>query len=291
VKLSVIIPCLNAAPTIGAQLEALARQSWLGPWEVVVCDNGSEDGSLEIVRSYRRHLPELRIVDASDALGPAHARNVGVRESAGEVIVYCDADDEVAEAWLAAMAQALNRHEFVAGRLEWERLNDRWAADVRGQVQVDSLMNSELGPPFTYGFACTLGVRRRLHEAVGGFDEGFRRAAGDDMDYCWRLQAAGAELHFVPEAVTFYRCRHTLLGIYRQARDYGAAEVVVYKKHLPLGLPAIARPWLTGSRRWAGVARQLLRMRNKKELGLFLWRLGLSAGRLRASVKQRMVML
>jgi glycosyltransferase involved in cell wall biosynthesis len=52
-RLSVVIPCLNAAATIGVQLEALAGQSWEGEWEVVVADNGSTDGSQAIVESYR----------------------------------------------------------------------------------------------------------------------------------------------------------------------------------------------------------------------------------------------
>ena len=64
-ELSVIIPCLNAEATIATQLEALANQHWSKPWEVVVSDNGSTDNSLEIVKSYKDRLPNLRIVDAS----------------------------------------------------------------------------------------------------------------------------------------------------------------------------------------------------------------------------------
>ncbi|MFA7097562.1 MAG: glycosyltransferase, partial [Gammaproteobacteria bacterium] len=65
VKLSVIIPCLNAERTIGEQLAALAGQRWPERWEVIVADNGSTDGTLAVVRSFADRLPGLRVVDAS----------------------------------------------------------------------------------------------------------------------------------------------------------------------------------------------------------------------------------
>jgi glycosyltransferase involved in cell wall biosynthesis len=64
-RLGVIIPCLDGSQTIAGQLEALARQECSDPWEIVLADNGSTDGTLDIVRRYQERLPNLRIVDAS----------------------------------------------------------------------------------------------------------------------------------------------------------------------------------------------------------------------------------
>ena len=87
-KLTVIIPCFNAANTIAVQLEALAQQHWCEPWEVIVSNNGSTDETVAIVEQYQKKLPNLRIVDSSDQGGAAHARNVGAL-AAGDV-----SDDE-----------------------------------------------------------------------------------------------------------------------------------------------------------------------------------------------------
>ncbi|HKV06504.1 MAG TPA: glycosyltransferase family A protein, partial [Thermoanaerobaculia bacterium] len=125
-KLSVVIPCLNAADTLGVQLEALAGQSWPGEWEVIVADNGSTDGSREVVERYRDRLPNLRLVDASDKRGQAHARNVGAAAATGEAFLFCDADDEVAPGWLAALGRVLEDREFVACRYDNEKLNPEW---------------------------------------------------------------------------------------------------------------------------------------------------------------------
>ncbi|MEB3178485.1 MAG: glycosyltransferase, partial [Nostocaceae cyanobacterium] len=77
IKLSVILPCLNAANSIGAQIEALATQEYTDLWEIIVADNGSTDDTVAIVQEYQKRLDNLRIIDASARPGVAYARNVG----------------------------------------------------------------------------------------------------------------------------------------------------------------------------------------------------------------------
>src|SRR4051812_42896987 len=114
--LSVIIPCYNAAETIGVQLDALTTQPCAEPFEIIVADNGSTDGTRGVVFRHQAHFPHLRIVDASARRGSACARNVGARMAAGDKLAFCDADDEVAPRWVAAISEALDRHDFVASR-------------------------------------------------------------------------------------------------------------------------------------------------------------------------------
>ena len=108
-KISVVIPCFNAAETIACQLEALAKQVWVGNWEVVISDNGARDETLEIVEEFKEKLPNLQVVDASNRKGAGYARNLGVSKARGDTILFCDADDEVAPGWLEAMARALSQ--------------------------------------------------------------------------------------------------------------------------------------------------------------------------------------
>jgi GT2 family glycosyltransferase len=284
----VVIACFNGVRTIERQLDALAAQAASFPWEIVVADNGSTDGSRDVVRAYAERLPNLKLIDASRRRGLAHARNAGAAAADGSALAFCDQDDQVAQGWLNAMAAALDRHEFVAGRLEHDRLNDRLAIAVRGRPQTDGLMTYEEGEYFPYAFGCTLGIERPLHEAIGGFDEIFAKGC-EDADYCWRLQQSGGRLEFVPDAVTHYQLRHELGAIYRQARDYGASEALLYAKHRPRGLPAVRRPGRKTARVWGAAAKRLLLARDRAGLAVALWRLGQRIGRLQGSVRHKVL--
>ena len=287
VKLSVIIPCFNAADVIATQLEALASQHWSEPWEVIISDNGSTDGMLVIVEQYRERLPNLRVVDSSDRRGPGHARNVGALAATGEALAFCDADDEAAPGWVAAMGEALSKYDFVAGRLDSTKLNEPWAQKYRLCPQQDGLQEYDY-PSYLYHAACSnLGVKRSLHEAVGGFDETMFRL--QDTDYCWRIQLAGTKLHFVPDALVHLRYRNTLGGIYRQARGYAEYNVLIYKKYRRLGMPQLS--WKMGVKAWLRLLRKLWRIRSRKSLAKWVWQFGWCMGRLQGSIKYRIFAL
>ena len=81
VAASVIIPVYNGAATLGEQLAALAPQTTDRPFEVLVCDNNSTDGTRTVVDEWVGRVPGLRVVDAFARQGPSHARNRGIVEA------------------------------------------------------------------------------------------------------------------------------------------------------------------------------------------------------------------
>lgn len=282
-RLSVIVPCRNAARTIAVQLEALASQRASWPWEVVVADNGSTDGTRAIVERYAGVLPDLRIVDASARPGQPYALNTGARAATGDAFLFCDADDEVAPGWLAAMGRALQEHEFVACRIEPRKLNPPWVCAGHGYAQWDGLQRISLFPSIAHAGGGTLGIRRSVFEAAGGFDEDL--LALHDTYLCLRVQCSGTPLHFVPEAVVHVRYRDTLRGIYLQARTYAEYGVLLYKKSLPLGVPRIARPLRSGAKAWRDLLVQLPRARSRADRARWMYGLGWRVGRVRGSIK------
>lgn len=286
-KLSVIIACKNAANTVATQLQALANQYWPEPWEVIVSDNGSTDNTVAVVDQYREVLPNLRIVDSSDKQGPAHARNVAARVANGESLLFCDADDEVAPDWLAAMARALSRYDFVAGSIDIVKLNDPWTRKNRCHPQRNGIQKYDYPPYLPHAGGGTIGVKRRIHESIGGFDESMINLS--DTDYCWRIQLKGVELHFVPEAVIHVRFRHCLKGIYRQASRYGEYNVNIYKKYLPMGIPRLS--WKDGVLSWKNLIISFLKrsrkIRDKGDLAYWTWQFGWHIGRLKGSIKYK----
>ena len=288
--ISVLLPCRNSAATIGGQLEALARQRSAAPWELIVSDNGSSDETLAVVEHYRERFERLRVIDSSERVGIPHACNLAAQHAEGRGLAICNDDDEMAEGWIEAMARALADHDLVAGRLEHDKLNEPWATAVRGRPQENALSRWSFGTHLPFAFGCAFGMRRDLHQAIGGFD-GAMFPAGEDVDYCWRAQYAGAHVHFVAEAVMHYRVRATFADLYRQARNYAIGDVLLYRKHRTLGLPEIPHPFRRGMRGWLGVGKRLLNVSSKAGRGLFLWQLGRQVGLLEGSARHGVMLL
>lgn len=281
-KLSVVIPCRNAAHTIGQTLQALAEQSWPVDWEVIVADNGSTDSLVEMVDRYKLRIPSLRLIDASARRGASHARNVGVKVATGEGILFCDADDIPAPGWAVAMEGGLNTHEFLAARLEFEKLNSASIRAARDCTQVDALQRFSF-LPYPHAGSGTLGIRRSLHEAVGGFDETIPIC--EDIDYCMRVQQKGIRLEFVAGAIIHCRLRGKATGVYAQALRYAEYEVYLYKKYGAASFWELWR-WRQYVRSWRlllGRVPCLLRTPEGKTM--LAWRLGRQMGLLKGSLR------
>ncbi|MFE6236473.1 glycosyltransferase [Cellulosimicrobium sp. NPDC057862] len=222
-ELSVVIPAYDAVETLPTQLEALLAQRPDWPWEVLVADNGSNDATTGLVRSWAStRMPELRLVDASARRGPSAARNLGVAAARGPRIAFCDADDRVGDGWVEAMRRALDEHEFVAGPFEGALLNAGSRSAVSWTAQAHGLTVKPFLPQFVTAGSGNMGVLTAVFEEVGGFDEGARTA--EDDDFCLRVQLHGHALEFDPAIVLHVRRRDGLWDVCKQAYSYGGGE-------------------------------------------------------------------
>ena len=285
-ELSVIIPLYNGERTIGPLLESLALQEAEAEWEVVISDNGSTDRGLEIVKDWGGRPPWPRIVDSSSESGAAHARNAGARAAHGAALLFIDHDDVAGAGYISAMAAALRSHDFVCARSEVEKLNPKWTWALRpsGQSEGPMMWIYDFLP---YAAGGTMGIKRGLFEAVGGFDEAVDIA--DCCDLAWRVQLeTGVELAFAPEAVLHYRYRHSLRGMFAQARGYGRAEVDMYSRYLDRGLKRIAVR--RSLRRWARLIRRLPSLRHRPGQAWWITECGNMIGRLEGSVANRTIL-
>lgn len=284
-EVSVIIPCYNDASTLSAQLDALAQQDCDRRWEVIVADNGSTDDLHAVIDVYRRRIPRLRLVDASGTRGASHARNEGARVSEADLLLFCDADDVVAPGWMAAMVRALGTHDFVAGSLDFHRLNPEYTIGSRHVTQQTGLTTGDDFPPHAAGN--NLGIRRDVFDAVGGFDESVLYQ--QDMDFCWRVQAQGTPLVFVPEALVYVRTRRRLWQAFVQKRRWGASSVILKQRH---GVPSKAgmelRDLWNVFRGGAPLfVRRLLRVRSRRALYTWAQEVGWFVGILQGMYQTR----
>lgn len=242
---SVVLPVFQGAATIGEQLEALSRQTYSGVWELVISDNGSTDGTRGRALAWRGTLP-LRIVDASRRRGVAHARNTGIEAARGECILICDADDVVDQHWMEYMVEALFDHDIVTGRGDRQLLNTPDLFEWMGEGdQTDA--ESDYGY-LRYAAGGNLGMRREVATALAGFDESLLRA--EDIDWSWRAQYAGYNVHFERRAVVYYRHASDVRTVMSKWFRGGMTEPLLYRRHRHRGLQAAPYPEVLETWRW-----------------------------------------
>ena len=233
VDVSVLIPVRNGMPYFTEQLAALGRQTYPGRWEVVVSDNGSTDGSADTARAAAGQVP-LRVVDSAAAIGRGGALAVAAGAARGRLLLICDADDVVADDWVELMTAALADYPVVGGHLDDTSLNPEWMVKWR-----PTSTPGRLPRPFglmTMAFGGNLGIRREVWDEVGGFDPEFRGPAAEETDLSWRIQLAGHEIGYVPDAVIAYRYRPDLRSLLRQWRSYGRGRAHLVARYQSLGL-------------------------------------------------------
>lgn len=226
VRCSVVIPCRNGAATLGRQLDALIAQEAPVPFEVVVADNGSTDGSRRVAEA---RGPLVRVVDASHAAGINVARNAGVQAAQGELLLLCDADDVVHPGWLAAHWAA-----FSAGAALLGGSLRRTTPDGE-QLGWQRALNDDLGfLPWPTGANC--GLARSVLDEVGLFDETLRGGA-DETEFFWRAQLRGHRLQHVDAAVIDYVARPTARGAFRQSAAFGRSHAWLFAHFREQGMP------------------------------------------------------
>lgn len=272
IELSIVIPAHDAATTLAAQIDALLGQIATFEWEIVVVDNASTDSTRTLVEAYAARDPRVRLVSATAGRGPSYARNMGIEAAHGTNVACCDADDVVADGWLEAMHGALTRHEFVAGALALDRLNDDWVIRGRGRA-IERCALDYGGVVFAHG--CNFGIRRDLFLGHR-FDESLR--AGEEVDLALRLAAAGVACHFAADAVVHYRYRTTLRATWRQAQASGRVQ------HRLAARAGSAAPAFSAPRRAAWLAAGVWRLATRAGRIRWVWVAADLAGRMRPDV-------
>jgi glycosyltransferase involved in cell wall biosynthesis len=181
------MPVYNAEKFLVPALESLLEQDY-EPVEIVVCDDGSTDGTPEILRAY----PSIKTIRQPNR-GPAAARNAAVAASSGEFLAAFDGDDLWPPNRLTLQATFLGEHPDVGcvlGRQEWMNPPPWLGRDpVYGDLDGIPILSAMF--------------RRGAFEAVGGFDESFRHS--EDMDLLVRMREQGIRIEVLPEIVLYRR--------------------------------------------------------------------------------------
>ncbi len=199
---SIVIPTRNRARYLEVALASLASQDFDAPYEVLVVDDGSTDGTRPVAER-----AGTRYIRQPAPIGLNAARNAGARVSAAPVIAFLDDDVFAPRGWLRALRDGVDRHpEFEAfGGPIWARFEGRAPSSCgREKPPITTL---DLGPRDREADAvwgANMAVRRAAFERVGPFDEGIGDH-GDEEDWLLRLRARGGRIGYLAAAGVDHR--------------------------------------------------------------------------------------
>lgn len=236
---SVIVCSYNGGKTLAACLESLGKINYPN-YEVILVDDGSTDDTAYIASQF----PTVRYIHQTNH-GLSHARNTGAAAAKGDVFVYTDSDCMADVDWLYYLIGTLMSGDYAGvGGPNVPPPAKNWvqacvAAAPGGPSHV--LLTDTIAEHIP---GCNMAFHRSAFESVGGFDIEYRKA-GDDVDFCWRLQQAGCVIAFSPTAIVWHHRRFTLRAFLKQQDGYGEAESLLRFKHLIFFGP-------TGTAKWRG---------------------------------------
>ncbi len=251
-KVSVAILSWNGRHHLETCLEALAGQGDPGvPWEVLVLDNGSRDGTAGWLRA-RRGAPAVRLVESAVNLGFCAGNNRLVEEARGDAVAFLNNDTRPEPGWLAglvtALAAAAPDVAAVSGKIvDWEaeRLDfargvmtfDGHAFQLDFRRPLAAARVPAAGEELPFACGGNMLVRRTSFLAAGGFDADYF-AYLEDVDLGWRLWAGGERVTFAPAAVVRHRSSATsdLLGLYNRGFLFERNAFLTAYKNYEAGL-------------------------------------------------------
>jgi GT2 family glycosyltransferase len=180
-------------PTCG-RLESLARclRALPAGAAIIVTDDSGTDEAREMVS---QSFPSVRYL-AGPRRGPAANRNHGANAATGEWLAFVDDDCEPQPGWLEALATAAADADVVEGRT---------VAPGASDSPFEEHVENETGGLL---WSCNLAVRREVFTRLGGFDEDFTEAGGEDMEFAWRVNHAALRVRFAPQALVLHPPRH-----------------------------------------------------------------------------------
>lgn len=221
---SIIVPAFNAGRYIGQSITSLLQQSYTN-LELIVINDGSTDNTADVIKSFSDK--RIRYFEQQNS-GQCKASNAGLRQAAGELIRFFDADDIMNREHIELQVKKLNTRTDAVGSCEWGRFYNAIPESARfepGAVwqdmkSLDWLKTCLQDPAAMMGGWLWL-IPRAIIDKAGGWDE--RLGLNNDFEFSIRLLLKANEVLFTPGAKLYYRTGDQTLSVTKTKAAYEAA--------------------------------------------------------------------
>lgn len=223
---SVIVPAYNAQDTLDSCLTALAAQSVARErYEIIVVDDGSTDGTVDIVRQHG-----VRLICQQNA-GPAAARNRGAQAAQGDILLFTDVDCAPVPDWIERLTEPFSDPEVAGAKGVYRTRQKALVARFVQREYEDKYARMSPQKPIDFVDTYSAAYRRHVFLTNGGFEQRFPTASVEDQEFSFRLARKGYRLVFVPRAAVYHRHVTTVGAYWRRKFGIGYWKALLLRWH------------------------------------------------------------
>lgn len=250
--ISVIIPTYNRKDILQKALHAYKDQSLpQDQFEIIVVDDGSTDGTKEAVEKICITQLNVRYFHQPHG-GPAKARNLGIEQAKGPIILFTG-DDCIPDKHLLQEHLRLHKKgEAIAalGHIDWhpdlEITPFMRYINIDTQFSYPKIKETPHNVPFIYFYTSNISIPKKYLELAGTFDTDFTEAVWEDVELGYRIWKSGVRIVYNPRALTYHHHRVRLQDYINRQIRAGKAAAILYRKHPELidflRLPKVTSP-------------------------------------------------
>lgn len=244
---TVIVPTRGGAARLPRLFDSLAAQDARG-FEVVVVIDGDIDGSAGVIARAAESVPfELRSIVFAENRGRVAALNAGADAARGRILIRCDDDLRLAPHHVRRHVELHDAHEAPCGviglcRNVFGESDYAWAYGRESDLAFRRAAYAAPASEQWRYWGANVSVRRDVHERVGGYDARYRRYGWEDVDFGYRLHAAGLPVEIVPELEAEHYGPGNLEQRALRALHSGASRRVFIEIHGPDALGHVGAP-------------------------------------------------
>jgi len=244
--ISIIIPTYNRREELKELLCSLKQQDFRADFEVIIVDDGSTDGTGEVVAEIAPKWNGRLSYFGQENKGPGTARNLGIQQAKGDILVFTDTDCLAPSGWLKELTIPLSDESVGAvGGPEQTCPDDSLLLKCFSYVMTSFLTTGGIrgrkGKKLAkyYPRSFNMAVSRKAMRMVGGFREMFY---GEDILLSHEIKQAGFRLQYAQDAVVYHRRRTTLKQFFGQLFRMGQARMIISFIHRSLLQPLYVLP-------------------------------------------------
>ena len=234
-EISVIIPTHNRSDVLAETLNNLSLQDFSGRWQAIVVNNNCTDDTDAVVESFQSKFPVLLHLIHEKVSGPAATRNTGAKTAQGKYLIFIDNDILTAPDFLNKHYERLenNPNSWFVGQVinlpEQESTTfGKYRKTLYPEVGADAGLSETVGIT-----GQTTSMPRNHIERLGGFDENFHVASGEDHELALRARDIGIKIYFDPGIIVLHDdwAGSSIRDFCRRQRIYTQTEPFFRRKY------------------------------------------------------------